>query len=184
MAETETNTNKKKLPPWEKSAARAVMMQDLKDGVIMLEPQAQSPRYVHAFQGGWLDDKKAFAWHLLSLRKIVKHKVDRAQLDEAALIHDRLIYPEPLHDSKGLPHWKNSEAKRLMNVDIDNNKHLRFTPAAFQLSRAEYMVFPKDTFRNHIYKELRKRKEYVKTNKSGRPLVVPSIDNDDNDDNN
>ena len=64
----ETKTTKKKLPPWEKSRARAVMMQDLKDGVIMLEPHAQPPRHVHAFykdhpafQGGWLEDKKAFA---------------------------------------------------------------------------------------------------------------------------
>ena len=187
MAPFETKTTKKKIPPWEKSGARAVMMQDLKDGVIMLDPRAQPPRHVHAFykdhpafQGGWLDDKKAFARRLLSLRKIVQLKVDKAEVDAAALAHDRRIYPEPTLDSKGLPHWKNSEAKRLMNIDINNNKHTRFTPAAFQLSRAEYMVFPKDTFRNHIYKELLKRKEFVKTNKSGKPLALASNDDDGN----
>ena len=50
------------------------------------------------------------------------------------------------------------------------------TPAAIHLSRAEFMPYPKNVFRDFLYHELRNRKEHVRTNKSGKPLNIKDDD--------
>lgn len=175
---------------WGTSWAKSILYKDLVNGTISLDTKVMPPRMVRQhylnrpeFQQFLAENSEAqkTRWrsNLARLRNKIIKKKHTSNNDAQALAHDRLIHPKPTTDHKGIPHWDGSEAQRLMNLDIDNNKHKRFTKAAFHLSRAEYATMPKKLFRDRVYKELRKRKKFVKKNKSGRPKILHLSDSDD-----
>jgi hypothetical protein len=53
--------------------------------------------------------------------------------------------------------WHQSIAKKLLEDDMNNNKHLEMQPMELYQSRLEYREFPLQVFRNHIYQEKKKR---------------------------
>lgn len=172
---------KKKLQ-WQWSDAKGLLFQDIIDGHVPLEYDRQGgktakqifeERYVNApaFQISNFNDVKAFGTRLTSIRSQIRDKMERAQEDAMALQNDRLIYPKPTIDSKGLPKWKGSVAQELLIIDLKKKKHKRLTPMQLRLTKPEYQTYPLDCFRNRIYKELRKlkkgsrKKHGVRTNK-------------------
>jgi len=50
--------------------------------------------------------------------------------------------------------WQKSEASRLLNVDIDADKHQQLKPADLYATREDYQAFTLKVFRYHIYQEV------------------------------
>ena len=50
-----------------------------------------------------------------------------------------------------------SEAKELLEKDIDDGLHMTMIPMKLQETRPEYMAFDPDTFRGRIYQEVKRR---------------------------
>ena len=51
------------------------------------------------------------------------------------------------------PRFDNSDAKKLLAKDVQENKHKEAQPIVFHQSRPEYLQFPLNVFRKHIYQE-------------------------------
>ena len=83
-------------------------------------------------------------------------------LDSANLYDHRQKYP--LED---IP-WHLSDAKDLMEKDIDDGLHLKMIPMKLQETRPEYAAFDPDTFRNHIYQEVKKREKFASKIRFGK----------------
>lgn len=99
-----------------------------------------------------------FPARLRALRIAIKERRERAEDDELALAHDRLIHPKPTHDVRGYPQWDGHEAHRLLKEDIDNGLHKQMKPKELWDTRDEYKEFPLDVFRKHIHQEVTSRK--------------------------
>jgi hypothetical protein len=51
------------------------------------------------------------------------------------------------------PLWHESDASKLLEKDLKDGLKKEMTPLQFQQTREEYLVFPSDVFRKHIYQE-------------------------------
>ena len=87
----------------------------------------------------------------------MKHLQKLANADEAALAHDLALGIRK--NNKPYPRWQGSEAEGLLKLDIDNGLNQIMRPKALRASRPQYLQFPLDVFRNHIYQETRARME-------------------------
>ena len=103
------------------------------------------------------------------LRKQLEVGETRAIKDAAALVLDRQTFKKKTHNTLDLPNWDQSDAQRLLKIDIDNNKHNTMTPKDLYESRPEYhKVLSLKVFRSHIFQEVKTRKflkQYGQRNK-------------------
>ncbi|CAB9507153.1 hypothetical protein SEMRO_295_G110320.1 [Seminavis robusta] len=113
---------------------------------------------------------KNFSDRLKRLRNKVVDKNNRSKRDADALVHDRKIYPTQTHNEQGQLRWHGSEAEKLLEKDVDEEKHISMTKIELYNSRLEYQHFNLRVFRGHVYQELKKRKflAYCKTTKRGK----------------
>jgi hypothetical protein len=49
-----------------------------------------------------------------------------------------VCYPKPMQNHRGKLLWEGGEDKRLLHLDIDNNKHKRMKPEMLHLTCGEY----------------------------------------------
>ena len=69
-------------------------------------------------------------------------------------------------DVRGRLRWEGSKAQILLDIDIDNDKHLEpstDTPTKLWMSRIEYRLFELEVFRKHLDQAKQARKEFGKT---------------------
>jgi len=71
-------------------------------------------------------------------------------------------------DFRGNSRWADSEAKKLLQKDIDNNLQLTKTKEQLWKSKPQYQELDLDIFRGRVYQELKSRKfqSYVKHKRS------------------
>ena len=155
---------------WAHSEARSVLYEDLVGGIIPIKTKYRNGdlrpkqlfdshyKHLFPFQISDFNNAKLFTSRLYGLRKQLKEKYARTEIDEKALENDRKIFPVPLLDPRGYPEWRKSQAYAALKLDMDLKKHKEMKPAALWVSRPEYQDFPLEVFRNHIYKEAHKRK--------------------------
>ena len=149
---------------WRKSEARAVIMQDLEDGVLPVDENACSAedafqiyRQYAQFAGIKFDQfKERLKGHREQLQKL--H--ERSNLEAEALACDRQLYPRNTHNQRGEPVFDLSEAKYLLREDVKDKKHTTVTAEALRQSRPQYRVFESEIFRRRIKQEVR-RQEFV-----------------------
>ena len=105
-----------------------------------------------------------FRTNLYNLKKSIEKNQKFADEDAAAYAHDKQVRPPKSISARGYPRYHNSEAERLLKIDIDNKVHEQdgFKPAALRETNDHYKAFPKKVFRDHLYQEQRDRtsKEY------------------------
>jgi SAP domain len=137
---------------WE--TAKAKLTEEIKEGRLPAELSAAEvwrlePEYARVP----IDN---FKQNLAALReRFVKFKL-AADSDDAALRHDRLLFPIKI---EGL--WPGSEAERLLKKDIDDDLYPTMTPKElYNLpGREAYKAFEYDKFRKHIHQEIRSRRD-------------------------
>ena len=118
---------KEEAVPWGKSEARDVLYQLLLDGKIPkaseMKPKAIFEKHLrHLPEFEPFQDYTAlnFANKLQSTRERASKKADRAAEDLEFFEHDRAIFPAPELDTKGLPFWKDSTARKLLRKALDD----------------------------------------------------------------
>lgn len=103
---------------------------------------------------------KNFKVNLNRLRKDLDNKSDLATNDDFAVAHDRRLHPVSINPPGfSYPRWNGSEAERLLKIEVDNGSHARMPPRALHKTEGAYQCFPIGIFRNHIYQEVRSRRE-------------------------
>ena len=116
--------------------------------------------------------EKNFRSRLSAMHTLVNKKLDLALEDAKALANDRLLYPRPEKNFRGDKQWIDSDAKTLLEIDVEDGVHKLMSPKALYQSRQQYQdACSLQVFRGHIYQEAQmvkwraqwvgKRKEYA-----------------------
>ena len=141
---------------WLKSAARQVILDDLKADIIPLNEATMSAQdcwdeiysnlvefHGVPYQQFWLNFTKMRDAHAI--------KKELAVWDEMAVDHDIEKFKVKTHNTKGQRCFWLSEALPLLLEDVRNKKHLRMKPKKLWQSRTEYREFSLEVFRPRIY---------------------------------
>ena len=84
-------------------------------------------------------------------RKQVKKLRVHSEMEYAAFLHDRQLYPRKEKNSKGEPVFDMSDAKELLRNDIKSGMHHLMSPAHIYKIREEYQLFAATKFKERIY---------------------------------
>ena len=147
---------------WLDSQARALLMQDIIDGVVPPEPDNSMPtQTIFTSRPEYASYGYAnFSSRLSSLRKIVARDKTRADDDLEAFLKYKANNIIHTHNARGYPEWDGSDAQKQLKEDISNGLHDEMQPIELWCFREEYDDFPLKVFRDHIYQEVRTRKFY------------------------
>lgn len=160
-----SNAKKATKDSFAKSDAKRILEAELKNGSIPLDSSDMAPDVVYFQHPEFATyPYETFRDNLNKLRKKVKAKKTRSELDSLALRHDRKSHPKPEKNNRGEPRWEGSEAERLLKLDVDNGKHNTMTPQNLHKSRNEYEDYALTVFRKHIHQEVKTRK-FIKQRK-------------------
>jgi hypothetical protein len=148
---------------WKNSSAKALLLKDLNDGVLPLDKdevsaeEAWNSCYVNLpeFANVGFDQ---FKRQLKAHRQQVKEKKHGADTQEAALLHDRRLYPEKYFYADGRRIFRMSPAQELLQTDVADGYHRKLSPAELRNTRAEYAEWELKTFRQRIYQAERRQK--------------------------
>ena len=157
--------------PWKDSRAKRKLTKDILAGRV--NPEWKPKQVLAMREELYKPYAKNFGSNLRSLQKSLKKQQDRADEDDAAVIHDLGLYPRSDWDPRGYPRWNGSSAERLLKQDITAGRHEGRKPEALRSTRDEYGAFPDKVFRGHIYQEQggRRAKSYWLKNKKKQDAV-------------
>jgi hypothetical protein len=149
---------------WRASRAREYLLKDLCPGGILFGQDHIAPEDAWEFyqdQEGFenvvLDQ---FKIRLKDHRKQVNQDYLRSQREEAALAHDRQLFPRCDRNHRGELVFDIHPAKEVLRKDIEDGNHKDLTPAQFQSTRTIYQLFDANIFKHRIYQAIR-RKKYI-----------------------
>ena len=149
---------------WRNSESRSILLLDLESGVLPLDITAQEAWEIYALEpvfiveGVVFDQFKA---RLAGHRKQVRRDHAQRQHEEAALVHDRQLYPRAFVNHRAEPVFDMSEAKTFLEQDVECGKPQTMTMSALHHSRQAYLKFRPDIFRQRVYQEQRRQKFLV-----------------------
>ena len=145
----------KKKPDWRFSKAKQLLWKDVvKERVT----EHSDPSEVFLMRKEYFPFKDKFAQYLEALLEKRASEQALADATSAAIANDRIARGPPAN-ARGYPIFQGSEAERLLQLDMDLDKHNEFEPKELYGQREEYQEWPLTVFRNHIHQELRKRIE-------------------------
>ena len=139
---------KEKAPSWQHSKAKQIMVQDMLDGLVPVNEKIKDPERLYTELYLPLEEFKPFPWHKVNvpgrikrLQATVSKLGDSLKRDLDALENDRRLHPNPTLGHNGLKLWKNSEADRLLKLDMAAGRHHSMGHKNLRLSRPEYVSF-------------------------------------------
>jgi hypothetical protein len=147
-----------KVPDWKKSEAKAQLELDIIAEVVT---EGSDPEEVYNMWPVYQKyDKANFKVNLKSLLSRHRNKEELAGFDAKAFTHDRVIQPFPARNGHGELQWHGSRAQEKIQEYIKNGYYIRGTtkPKVLWESDDDYKLFALDTFRDHIYQELKGKK--------------------------
>lgn len=185
----EKPAKKEKLTPWRYSQAKLLLYQDIVDGDITDDCDAEMAYgFREEFQAY---EFKNFKNNLKTLRASINKNQGKADNDLAALLHDMAIRPP--RDETVLV-WHKSKAKKLLKKDINEGLHNGLSTIDVWRSRNEYQRWESKTFIKHYHQEInsrkqsnywdnvaKKKKRFLK--KITEIVAKPDSDDEDDDDN-
>jgi hypothetical protein len=158
---------------WRSSKAKSLLTEDLVNETIPLSNDEMDAYDVYLSRVEFTEFPfNNFRNNLRALRKKIEEKRQLALEEDAALEHDRNLFPKSEFNQRGQPRWEGSDAERLLKLDMDQGHHLLQKPRELWGSRIEYQVFSRKVFRKHIYQEERSRKFrlYISSKKASAQL--------------
>jgi len=148
--------------PWQDSKAKALLRQDIIDGIVPKIPSNSMPTNViftsrpEYAEYGYTQ----FGSRLSNLRKQVKRDLRRANEDRRRLENYLESHPPHSYTEHGYPEWEGSKAQEQLRKDMADNLHEVMLPLELWCLREEYDYYPLKVFRDHIYQETRTKKYY------------------------
>ena len=111
--------------------------------------------------------------HISRLQATV-HKLGLvAQIDQDAFTSNRALHPPTTHGYNGHILWKNSQADRMLKIDIANGEHLRLTPTELCGTRTCYEPFGAARIGKRIDQLVEKAKPYGAKSKKRKSKNLP-----------
>ena len=162
-----------KKEPWsEKNPIRQQMKMDVAKNRITDDMTLEQAQALRAMYGSM--KAEVFKSCLEGMKQIVAKAKERAASDHAAYLHDRQIRPKPACEKNGEPSWDGHEAKKLLAVDLEDDKLKKLSPKELWETRSQYKEFTLKTFRGHIYQAQHTEKFFNQwgNTKKDYPLVV------------
>lgn len=165
MADTTKNKTKQnkeeEIQPWRGSQAKENLLDDIITGKVWV---GMDPKAIYEMREEYKDYKyENFRNNVKNLFLVVDKMYTDA--DIALEGYENFLEdlndnpPPPLPPSRNYPKWGYSEAERLLKIDMDRGLFELFEPEMMWNARDEYLVYPLEVFRNHIYQEQRNRME-------------------------
>lgn len=158
---------------WKDSEAKCLLHDDILSGAV---PKSMAAYDVYNMRPQYqCFEYSKFRTNLNYLREAISKSYRRMQEDCEAYGSDRaLLQGVPRAGPQNIL-WHESKARKLLKHDIDNDMHKFLRPSILHSTRAEYMVFSLEVFRNHIYQEVDSRSKRAtrivrKQNRSGGNL--------------
>jgi hypothetical protein len=146
---------------WIKSKARKMLFEDIVAGRVTatMDPDAVHKSRPEFFK--W--PRRRFVPNLESLKAQIARDYSRMLKDLEYYQHDvEKLKDQRLGDPPSKIPWHKSEAKKLLEQEIDNGvleQDPKPTPSKMYNGKAEYQQFTLDQFRNHIYQEVKRREK-------------------------
>jgi hypothetical protein len=160
------NENKSTKPiEWGKSAAKQFLKKCFRDGTLVCEFTEKHEieeiwnRHCKdhiAFKRMEFDD--AFVRRIKSVRDDFVKKETRCANDLLAYSVAKKNHPTPTHNSRGEPQWNGSAAQKLLKEIVARGDHVGIAPSDLREAtkyHGIFLVYSKETFRDHIYQEER-----------------------------
>ena len=148
--------------PWQDSAAKSLLFEDLMNGDVPLEAGNGGPtaRQIYESRPEFIEYHwSKFTTRLGALCKFVKERLDRAKDDEECYLNYIHNHEPATHDASGEPVWEGSDAQRLLKLDMDANYLDNHTIRDLFYHRDEYSRnFTYRKFYKHVHQEIRLRK--------------------------
>jgi hypothetical protein len=150
---------KPKVEPWKNSKAKALLIRLLRDkssAFHLLSPEKawESSEWFKTYPKNRFINNMKNLKRALEVRDLIvanDNKIIEAEIASLRKLDHAAVREYPL--------WHDHDASRLLEEDLKNGLNKRMTPLAFQQTREEYLAFPCDIFRKHIYQEERKQRE-------------------------
>ena len=157
--------------PWKDSKAKALLRQDMVDGVVPRKPDTSMPTDVifTSRPECALYGYRLFGSRLSSLRGQLTRDLARADKDWERFQNFQKNNIAHTHSAHGYPEWEGSEAQARLRKDMALDLHNTMEPAELWCLREEYDDFPLKVFRDHIYQEIRTKKFYNYLEVYGKP---------------
>lgn len=150
---------KPKVEPWKNSKAKALLIRLLRDkssAFHLLSPEKawESSEWFKTYP------KNRFINNMKNLKRALEARelivANDNEIIEAEIASLRKLEQGTIREC---PQWHDHDAARLLEEDLKNGLNKGMTPLEFQQTREEYLTFPCDVFRKHIYQEERKQWE-------------------------
>lgn len=147
---------------WQKSAARAMILDDLASGELPLEDNHLSTDEAWDYYSSLHEFKDVpfsqFARQLQIHRERLARKIERSEEQHDALLRDRSKHSKPTKYENNRPIFRYSDAYAMLSGDVYNGRHLGLTPTAFRATRPEYQQWDLKEFTQRIYQMERQSK--------------------------
>jgi hypothetical protein len=154
VKKTTTMAPKAKKWKWKASLAKEELRKAIVDGWVTDEMSLDEIFLTVAELA--LTNRTKLSSRLAAVRKQIIDDAGAAASDEAAMAHDRALFPAPTHNYRGEPRWEGSVAQSFLRLDVSSGKHLAMDPKKFYESRIEYTRdYSLVTIRQHIYQEIK-----------------------------
>ena len=82
----------------------------------------------------------------------------RVHRDNIAVEKYRQSNPRSYLNERGYPHWDTHPARKLLELDVANNKHQEMTATQLQRTNNAYKEFPTEVFAKRVNREVSKQK--------------------------
>lgn len=167
---------------WGRSEAKKLLKQDIIDGTVKDE---HDPSDVYRSRPEFQQyDFDNFKTNLKNLKALIYDSIERMARDceyyghDIARLHDIRAENPPQQTP-----WHRSEAKALLEKDIDDGKHLivneetgkKITPKELYMTRSVYREYSLRVFRDHIYQEMaRKDKKDIRFARKKKRMQGPA----------
>ena len=146
---------------WAKSAAKIIIQDDLRSGVLPATAQELSAKsawdlvYSHLVEFHGVEYAQ-YRTNLNQMRKAYKKKFEDAEWVKEAIAHD--LQFRKTADANGLPLFHLSRAAKKLRKDMERGLHNTMKPKQFWRTRPEYQAYSLKIFREHIYQQVRRFK--------------------------